>query len=245
MKKAALAALAASLTASLIPVGSAHAFSDGFKQTMTDVQTRVMVKGDKVSPADLKQWWSKYDDEVIAILSNAKKPVEDDLNKETEAVELNETEKKGTEIDDIELGKIGVSFHKLDTAGKLWLAVLTNSMYSGSTPLPYSTIHFYKEVDGKFQRVGALDEMTGPWDKDKIQFSTVQFQPMGTSKGAIKFATFHAWPVKGANAKPNRSQMIWEFKDAPKITLIVPEVDWHTDGAGNVVPGRGEAYDVP
>jgi len=232
------------LAMALIPM-SAHAFSDGFKKTMTDVQTRVMVRGDKVSATDMKQWWSKYDDEIIGLLSNAKKPTEADLNKETQPIELNETETKGTEIDDIELGKVGVEFHKLDTAGKLWLAVLSNSMYSGSTPLPYSTVRFYKQGDGKFQRVGALDEMAGPWDKEKIQFSSVQFQSMGGSKGGIKFATFHSWPTKGTKTKPNRSQIVWMFKDEPKATLIIPEVDWHTDGSGNVMPGRGEAYDVP
>lgn len=238
MKKFAIAALAL-----LVPL-SAHAFSEGFKKTMIDVQTRVMLKGQKVSSADLKQWWNKYDEEIIAILSAAKKPNEEVINKEGQSLELNVTETKGTEIEDIELGKIGVTFHQLDQAGKIWVAVLNNNMYAGSTPLPYSTVRFYKQIDGQFQRVGALDEMNGSWDKEKIQFSSVQIQPMGKSKGTIKFATFHTWP-KASGARSNRSQIVWEFKDEPKVTLIVPEVDWHTGADGAVIEGRGEAYDVP
>lgn len=226
----------------LIPL-SAQAFSEGFKKSMTDVQTRVMLRGEKVSPGDLKQWWAKYDEEIIALLS-AQKPSEEDLNKQTQAVELNVVESKGTEIEDIELGKIGATFHKLDQAGKAWVVVLNNSMYAGSTPLPYSTVRFYKVIDGKAQRVGALDEMNGQWDKEKIQFSSVQIQPMGKGKSGVKFATYHAWP-KSASARPNRSQIVWEFKDEPKAKLIVPEVDWHTGSDGTVVEGRGEAYDVP
>ena len=133
---------------------------------------------------------------------------------------------------------------RLDSAGKVWLAILSNKMYSGSIPLPFGTVRFYKEMDGKFEKIGALDEMTGPWDKDKIQFSTVQYQPMGEKKGAFQFSTFHQWPVKSGD-KPNRTQIIWEFKDAPKAIALVPEVDWHKNADGTIAQGHGDAYDVP
>jgi hypothetical protein len=236
-----IAVTAAILAGLLASSASSAAFTDAFKTKMTDVQTKIMLNNQKFTPADVKAWWDAYDQEVLAFL-NAKKPVESDLNKETAPIELSMVDHKGTEIDNIELGTIGVEFHQLD--GKTWLAVLSNKMYSGSTPLPFGTVRFYKEVSGQYQRVAALDQMTGPWDKDKIQFSTVQFQPMGFKKGSLVFATFHQWPTKSGD-KPNRSQIIWEYKDTPKPVTLVPEVDWHKTSDGTVVAGHGDAYDVP
>lgn len=237
-------ALAVILTGLCISPVTSAAFSDGFTKTMTGVQTKIMLNGEKFTPAQVKAWWDAYDQEIISILSNAKKPSEEELNKQTAPVELSMTDRKGTEIDDIELGKVGVEFHKLDGTGKTWLAILSNKMYAGSTPLPFGTVRFYKEIDGKYQRIGALDEMNGPWDKDKIQFSTVQYQPMGVKKGALQFATFHQWPTKSGD-KPNRTQIIWEFKDEPKPVTLVPEVDWHKNADGTIAQGHGDAYDVP
>lgn len=236
-----VSALTVILTGLCISPVTSAAFSEGFTKTMTTVQTKIMLNGEKFTPAQVKSWWDTYDQEVISVLS-AKKPVEEELNKETAPIELSVTEHKGTEIEDIELGKVGVEFHKLD--GKTWLAILTNKMFSGSTPLPFGTVRFYKEVDGKFQKVAALDEMEGPWDKDKIQFSTVQYQPMGFKKGAMQFSTFHQWPAKSGD-KANRTQIIWEFKESPKPVTLVPEVDWHKASDGTVVMGHGDAYDVP
>jgi len=226
------------------PVTSA-AFSDGFKKTMTDVQTKIMLNNQKFTPADVKAWWNAYDKEVIALLSGyagEKKLMQEELNKQTVPVELMVTERKGTEVEDIELGKVSAQLYQID--GKTWLAVLNNKMHAGSTPLPFSTVRFYQQSDGTYQRVAALDEVDGPWDKDKIQFGTVQYQPMGKKKGALQFATFHIWPVKSGD-KPNRSQIIWQYKDQPKAVLIVPEVDWHKNADGTIAEGHGEAYDVP
>lgn len=228
------------------PVTSA-AFSEGFKKTMTEVQNKIMLQGQKFAPADVKAWWDAYDKEIIALLTNYsgdKKQMEIELNKETLPIELMVTEKKGTEIEDIELGKISVELRQIDPGKNLWLGMLNNRMFAGSTPLPFSTVRYYKGVDGKFERVAALDEMNGPWDKDKIQFSSIQYQPMGKKKGAIQFATFHAWPTKSGE-KANRSQIIWELRDTPKAVLIIPEVDWHTNADGTTAVGHGEAYDVP
>lgn len=240
-------AIAVVLTGFLLSSTTSAAFSEGFRKAMTDVQTKIMLKGETFGPEDVKNWWSKYDEEVVALLAGYtgdRKLMEAELNKQTEPVELMVTEKKGTEIEDIELGKIGAQLHQIDPKTKLWLAILSNKMFSGSNPLPFSTIHFYKETDGKFLRVGALDEMSGPWDQEKIQFSSIQYQPMGKKKGAFQFATFHVWPTK-AGDKPNRSQIVWQFKNEPKVVLIVPEVDWHTLPDGTVAQGRGEAYEVP
>src|SRR5262245_17468315 len=85
------------------PVSSA-AFSEGFKKTLTDVQTKIMLNNQKFTPADVKAWWDAYDKEVIALLSGYsgdKKIMQEGLNKQTVPIELMVTERKGTEIEDI------------------------------------------------------------------------------------------------------------------------------------------------
>lgn len=221
------------------------AFSDGFKKTMTDVQSKIMLGNQKFTPADVKAWWDAYDKEIIGLLSDYKgdkQLMQDEVNKQTQPVELMVTEHRGTEIEEIELGKVSAQLYQIDE--KTWLAVLNNKMFAGSTPLPFSTVRFYQLSDGKFARTAALDEMNGPWDKDKLQFSSVQYQPIGKKKGALQFATFHIWPTKSGD-KANRSEIIWEYKGTPKALTIIPEVDWHTQSDGTVAQGHGEAYDVP
>ncbi len=240
-----LAAISFALAGLLISPVTSAAFSDGFKKTMTDVQTKIMLNNQKFTPADVKAWWDAYDKEVIALLSGyagEKKLMQEELNKQTVPVELMVTERKGTEVEDIELGKVSAQLYQID--GKTWLAVLNNKMHAGSTPLPFSTVRFYQQSDATYQRIAALDEVSGPWDKDKLQFGTVQYQPMGKKKGALQFATFHIWPVKSGD-RPNRSQIIWQYKGQPKALLIVPEVDWHKNSDGSITEGHGEAYDVP
>src|SRR3989338_9006098 len=115
--------LAVATALSLLPI-RVQAFSEGFKKDMTTLQTRVMLRGEKFSFADVKKLWSLYDNEIIDLLSQSKKVKEEDLNKETQKLELMVTETKGTEIDDIELGDISAHFQQLDTKGQTWLVIL-------------------------------------------------------------------------------------------------------------------------
>jgi len=221
------------------------AFSEGFKKQMTDVQSKVMLKNQKFTPAEVKNWWDAYDKEVIEVLSSYKGDktlMQEEVNKQTQPIELSVTEKNGTEIEEIELGKVSAQLYQIDE--KTWLAVLNNKMFAGSTPLPFSTVRFFQLADGKFTRTAALDEMKGPWDSEKLQFGSVQYQPLGKKKGALQFSTFHIWPTKTGD-KPNRSQIIWEYKETPRALTIIPEVDWHTQSDGTIAQGHGEAYDVP
>lgn len=216
--------LAVATALSLLPI-RVQAFSEGFKKDMTTLQTRVMLRGEKFSFADVKKLWSLYDNEIIDLLSQSKKVKEEDLNKETQKLELMVTETKGTEIDDIELGDISAHFQQLDTKGQIWLVILYNGMYQGSTPLPYSTLHVYKEVDGKFTRTEALEEIQGAWDKDQIQLGSIQFQNLGGSRKSVKFATFHVPPKRSGEARLSRSEIVWEYQDDLKALDYIPTVD--------------------
>lgn len=208
----------------LLPL-EAHAFSEDFKREMTALQDRVMLKGERFSPGDMKKWWKRFDDEIIGLLSKQKSPNEDELNKEGEKRELTVTEHRGTEIEEIELGDISAYFQQMDTKGQIWLVILHNRMYQGSTPLPFGTIHVFKEVDGKFTRTTALEEMQGPWDKEQIQLGSIQFQNLGGTRKNVKFATYHAPPKKVGEARPSRSKIIWEYRDDLKAVDYNPKVD--------------------
>ncbi len=215
----------------------AEAFSDGFKKYAASVQGPVMLKGQHFSAADAKKFWEKFDEEIISLISQSKKA--EDLDKAGAAEELTYLDAKGGEQEILELGTIEAKFFDLDGSGKTWLVALSNSMYAGSDPLPTSTVHIYREKDGKFQVVGALDAIKGPWDADKTLFSNIQVQVIrqASKLGAAEFATFHKPASK--SGKVNRSQIVWDFDSILHPVMYFPEVDYHTVG-GQQVAGRGD-----
>ncbi len=219
----------------LLPL-QAHAFSDEFKKFMTDIQSRVMLKGQKFKPEDATKCWNRFDEEILSLLARFK--TEEELNKETSWTELSVTEKNKEEEELIELGAIEAKFYKLIVkSGNVWLV----SLFNGMGVLPSSTLHVFKGGDAP-KRLAALEEISGPWDMEKILWTTLQVQKIreGIAVAAPQFATFHL-PYK---KKSNRSQIVFEWNGMSLKPLFwIPEVDWHMAG-GEQIAGRGDAIPV-
>lgn len=201
------------------------AFSEEFKREMTDIQRRVMLNGEQFSIEDARQLWSRYDDEIIGLLSRSEMISEEELNLETQKMALMVTEKKGTEIEPIELGDIAAQFQQLDTKGEIWLVVLHNGMYQGSTPLSFSTFRVYKRNDGSFTKTAALEDVKGKWNQNQIESGIIQIQNLGGSRKRVKFATYHTPPKRSGEPRPNRSKIVWEYGRKLKAVKYVPKVD--------------------
>lgn len=208
------------------------ALSDSFKKGVADLKAKVLLKNQKLSPQEMSSLWALYDQEAIALLDKSTNA--NDLNEAGRPQELMVTDKKDTEIEEIELGKSGLVFTSLDLSGKAWLAVLYNDMAGR----PFNTFHVYKKKGSGFERVGAFEDASGPWDRDQIAATMFQVQVMSTSdKKGPQFTTIHT-PLSHGGAKPNRSQIVWHLDGQLKPTFWVPEVDWHNEN-GKVVQGRG------
>lgn len=212
-----------------------EAFSDGFKQYMTQLQTRVMYRGESFTPDEIKRAWGKFDEEIVSLLSQNK--TEEALNKEAQATPLTFMDQKKGEVELVELGTIEARFYKL---GPAWLVSLNNGMTVG----PSNTFHIYDNVrdkaDGKFTRTAAFEETAGPWGQDQLLTMGMQIQLLKAGKKGSEFASFH----KPYRAKSNRCQIVWKYDGSSlKPVFWIPEVDWHTVD-GQQVAGRGEAYPV-
>ncbi len=225
------------LMVALMVPAQAGAFSDSFKEYMTDLQSRTMLKQQKFTSADLKRCWDKFDEEVASFLEKTQK--EEALNKEGAATELSVTERHKEEIENIELGEIEAKFYKIDGRGKVWLVALTNDMME-----PTGTFRIFKNEGGKFVRAASLEEASGPWNEERIGFTRIQIQPIAGGLGKTwKFASYHLPYEHGSRG--NRSQIIWEYNGSLKPVLYVPEVDWHQGEDGSRVAGHGDVVPVP
>jgi hypothetical protein len=215
---------------------AAHSFSSGFKAEMTDFQKKVMLDGKKMTPKEAISCWGKFDDEILGILSHGK-PTEAALNRETARIELSYIEHYKKEIDEIELGNIETKFYRLETPeGVAWLAILSNRMGNLSS----STFHIYREENGKYRRVAALEETRGPWSSEKNLWGVLQIQTIRNGSGSrdAEFASYH---LPFSKSGKNRSEIVWKFDGSRlKGILWFPEVDWHKE-KGKMVQGRGEA----
>jgi hypothetical protein len=214
----------------LIPV-SAQAFSDSFKRSMTELQTRVMYRGQNFSAEEIRQCWDKFDEEVVSLLSQFK--TEEELNKEGAPVELTFLDEKKGEKELIELGTIEAKFYKL---GSAWVVGLNTGMTVG----PSNTFHIYQNREGKFVRTASFEEISGPWDRDRLMTMVLQIQVIRRGGKSAEFATYH----RPYRARSNRSQIVWKYDGKILIpTYWIPEVDWHTVGDQQVA-GRGEVFIV-
>lgn len=218
-------------------------FSETFKTTMAETQAKVLLESQPFSADDARRIWGFYDEEIAAALKVSRDPIV--LNQSMGSIPLKIVEKHGKEIEEIELGHIGVQFYKVDEAGKLWIVTLLNELNGA----PVGTFRIFREIGGKFVKVAALDDATGPWNRDDILAAQVQIQIMSSPPPApppsvLKFASFHS--VKPKGKKPNRLGIIWELRkgDVLKATQFVPEVDWH-EVNGQIVPGAGLGVDLP
>ncbi len=223
-----------------------HAFSDGLKKYFTHLHSKILLKGQKWTPAEMKQAWDQFDSEIQVLLGNWE-------DKEKSSANYLITQGAWTKIqitdheDVIDLGAIEMKFYPLETAtGAAWLI----SLYNGMGTIPSSTFRLYKfkqvtEKSGAFIKSALFEEIQGPWDKEQLLGSTIQIQIM--RKGPLaEFTTYHMPPSHHGQAeKNNRSQIIWKY-DGEKLTptLWIPSVDWHLDKKGSVVPGRGEMIQI-
>ncbi len=225
-----------------VSVQSFAAYSESFKKSMSDVQSKILLQSQPYSAEEARKTWDLYDGEIITALAASRDEIA--LNQSLGMLSLSVVEKKGKEIEEIELGRAGITFSKADEAGKLWIVSLLNDLNGNSV----GTFHVYRENGGKFAKVAAMEDVTNPsnpWNRDDIMASTVQVQLMGPGeKGSLKFASFHSMKPKAG--KPNRVGIVWELRkgDVLKATQFVPEVDWHQEG-GQVLPGPGLGVDIP
>lgn len=228
--------LSSLLVLALWPAGRGDCFSDDFKKKLTEVHSRILLKGEKFTPQIASNCWSSFDDEAVRLLA-APHPSEGSLNGETKKIELSVTERGEA----IELGTVEMAFGPLGS--KNWL--VSYQQVIGTTLS--STFHIFRcegsKGPRKCQRIGAFEEQKGPWDRNKLLATYLQLQLLPPTGPGERFASFHLPRSKKADL--NRSQIIWEFGGGQlKPVLWVPEVDWHVEN-GTRVEGRGASVTIP
>lgn len=199
-----------------------HAFSESVKQHVQTIQAKVNLKGSAFGVREAKEIWDKMEEDVLVALKKTNK--EEVLNKEFAKVDFTVIERKGTEIDPIELGNVEAKFH--DLGGGAVLVVLNHD----NGMRPWNTFRVYEKKGDGYEKSLALDDVSGPWSQDKLANGIIQIQKQGGGLNG-KFSSFHLL----AGSHSNRSQIAW---NKGKPAYWYPEVDYFMKG-DKKVSGRG------
>lgn len=210
--------------------GRALAFSPAFVNFATNLQAKTLLDGQPFEDKELAQCWDRFDTEILRALNNTEDRTEEPLNKKFAWKQLEKIEKRGTEIESIELGAIEAKFYPMNNTPESWLV----TYYFGYGVTPASTFRIFKKEGGQFTRAYSFEKDTTVPDRAKLQWSTLQIQTLTDTKGARQFNSFHM--AKQGGSKMNRNQIDWEWNGGSLVPLRRRLADWHEE-KGKLLPG--------
>ena len=213
-------------------------FSDGLLSHLLTLDHNVLTKGKTLSLKEVHDIWDRMDQETFTALNalDSKMKASDSEKKLNEAFQwkkIIEMDKKGEEIEEMELGAIEIKFFSL--GNHEWLA----QYYHGVGISPTSTFRIFKKDKTGYQiKYKMEDVLPNKEPLAAIEQSALQIQilPKPPESVTVRFSTIHQGPARGSRS--NRSQIVWEKERELKPVYWYPQVDWHTVEE-KIVEGRG------